>query len=88
MAAGLGGGAAWLNPPYGREVGRWLEKVRLEQARGVLTVVLLPSRTDTRWFHQHVLGQAELRFVAGRLRFEGAERSAPFPSLLAVYRPL
>ncbi len=88
--AQVGGGAVWLNPPYGRGLEPWFVKVRAEQARGVLTVVLVPARTDTRWFHTHVLGHAELRFVPGRLRFEvdGARGdAAPFPSILAVFRP-
>jgi hypothetical protein len=49
-------------------------------------VALLPSRTDTRWFHTWVYGKAEIRFIKGRLKFGGAKDSAPFPSLLAIWR--
>ena len=48
--------------------------------------MLVPSRTDTRWFHNWVYGKAELRFVKGRLHFNDSKDSAPFPSLVAVYR--
>ncbi len=46
----------------------------------------LPSRTDTRWFHDYVYKKAEIRFIKGRLKFKGAKHSAPFPSMLAVWR--
>lgn len=85
------GERVWLNPPYGRgQIPRWLRKVREEQARGVLTVCLLPSLTDTRWFHNLCAPHAELRFLRGRVTFfhQGAHLStARFASLVAVYRP-
>ena len=77
----------WLNPPYGRTIGQWVEKARRESERGATVVCLLPARTDTAWFHDHVLDKAKVRFLRGRLRFVGAESSAPFPSMLAIYRP-
>lgn len=76
----------WMNPPYGREIGAWVEKAAAEAREGALVVGLLPARTDTRWFHEHVLGRAELRFIRGRIRFVGAPHSAPFPSLVAVWQ--
>jgi hypothetical protein len=54
---------------------------------GALVVLLVPARTDTRWFHDWIQGKAEIEFVRSRLRFGGAESSAPFPSMLAVYSP-
>lgn len=78
----------WCNPPYGNAIMDWLAKARLEAGRGGVTVVLIPSRTDTRWFHEHVLGVAdEIRFIKGRLKFGGSKNSAPFPSMLIIYRP-
>lgn len=80
-----GGRTVWLNPPYGRQIGRWVAKAAEEASKPGTTVVLLvPARTDTRWFHDHLYGNAELRFVRGRLKFGGAENSAPFPSMVAV----
>ena len=82
-----GGRTVWLNPPYGRQIGRWVAKAA-EEARkpGTTVVLLVPARTDTRWFHDYLYGNAELRFVRGRLKFGGAKSGAPFPSLVAVMR--
>lgn len=86
-------GTCWLNPPYGREVRKWLEKATVEAVRGATVVALLPSRTDTRWWHEYVepilAGRVpgEVRFFKGRLRFGGAKHSAPFPSALVVFAP-
>ena len=80
------GERVFMNPPYGREIGSWVEKAATSDA---LVVGLLPARTDTRWFHDWVYGRAELRFVRGRLKFErgGAPgMSAPFPSMAAIWR--
>ena len=80
-----GGHRCWMNPPYGREIAAWVRKARQEAERGALVVGLLPARTDTRWWQEHVQGYADVRFVAGRLRFGEAKNSAPFPSALAVW---
>lgn len=83
-----GGNTVFCNPPYGRSVtGTWVKKA-YEESRKPNTVVvcLLPSRTDTQWFHDFILGKAEIRFVKGRLKFGGGSNSAPFPSLVAIYR--
>lgn len=73
----------WCNPPYGREIGRWVEKCASHKG---IAVMLLPARTDTKWFHQYIYGKAEIRFIKGRLRFGGAKNSAPFPSMVVVFR--
>ena len=81
-------GSVFLNPPYGRPLGRWLEKAQESARAGATVVCLLPSRTDTGWFHDLVLPHArEIRFFRGRLRFQSATHSAPFPSLLVVFGP-
>lgn len=49
--------------------------------------MLIPSRTDTRWFHEWIYGKAEIRFIKGRLKFGNAKNSAPFPSMIVVFRP-
>lgn len=80
------GERCYMNPPYGREIGLWVEKARREAERGALVVGLLPARTDTAWFHEHVCRAAtEIRFLKGRLKFEGAAASAPFPSMIAAW---
>lgn len=77
----------WLNPPYGKSIGEWMEKAAREGGFGTI-VCLVPARTDTEWFHRSVWGKAaELRFVRGRLRFEGGDNSATFPSVVIIYRP-
>ena len=78
----------WCNPPYGREIGRWVEKAykTVEQNKNTV-VMLLPARTDTKWFHEYIYGKAEVRFIKGRLKFGGAKNSAPFPSMVVVFRP-
>ena len=79
----------WCNPPYGREIGKWVKKACLEHcAHSTTIVMLLPARTDTRWFHNYVLGWSTIRFLKGRLKFGDCKNSAPFPSMLAIYNIL
>jgi phage N-6-adenine-methyltransferase len=76
----------YCNPPYGRGVDKWLAR-GLEAAQAGATVVfLLPARTDTKWFHEYA-PHAETWLLKGRLRFKGAPASAPFPSMVMVFRP-
>jgi phage N-6-adenine-methyltransferase len=79
-------GVCWMNPPYGRTIGKWVKKA-LESSRATADVVvcLLPARTDTKWFHDYCL-QGEIQFIKGRLKFGGAKNSAPFPSMLVIFR--
>lgn len=79
-------GVVWCNPPYGREIGEWVCKGRVESFLGATVVMLVPSRTDTAWWHDHVM-KGEIRFLRGRLRFGGARHNAPFPSAVIVFRP-
>ena len=76
----------WCNPPYGREIGKWVEKAYHESLTGVTVVMLLPARTDTKWFHDFIYGKAEIRFVRGRLKFGDSKNSAPFPSMIVIFR--
>ena len=76
----------FMNPPYGRNIGSWCKKARIEQKKGTTVVALLPARTDTAWFQDFVLPYAELRWVRGRLKFGNSKNSAPFPSVVAIYR--
>lgn len=76
-------GNCWCNPPYGREIGKWVKKAATSKA---MTVMLIPARTDTKWFHDYIYNKAEIRFIKGRLKFGGAQNSAPFPSMICVFR--
>ena len=78
-------GVCWCNPPYGREIGAWVEKASYEAKVGQTVVMLLPSRTDTRWFHDWIYGKAKIIFIRGRLKFGGCKNSAPFPSMVVVF---
>ena len=80
-------GVVWCNPPYGREIYLWIKRAVLAADGGATVVMLLPARTDTKWFHDFVYNRAEIRFLRGRLKFGGAKNSAPFPSMLAIFRP-
>lgn len=78
-------GVVWCNPPYGREIGKWMKKAA-ESNRGGVTVCLVPARTDTRWWHEWIVGHAtEVRFIRGRLKFGGSKSCAPFPSAIVIY---
>ena len=87
LAQSWGGHTVWCNPPYCRKTGLWVKKAYEEHQRtGCTVVMLLPSRTDVRWFHDYILGKAEIRFIKGRLKFGGSKNSAPFPSIVVIYR--
>lgn len=82
-----GGYRVFCNPPYGREIGKWVEKCYREGTKdNTLVVMLIPARTDTKYFHDYILHRAEIRFVSGRLKFGDSNQSAPFPSMLVIYR--
>jgi site-specific DNA-methyltransferase (adenine-specific) len=84
----------FMNPPYGREIGKWVAKAHGEAQRGALVVGLIPARTDTRYWHDHIQGKAEVRFIRGRVKFKGynlqgkwCENSpSTFPSVIVVWR--
>ena len=84
----LGGGyRAFVNPPYGREISKWVEKSFREGHKdNTLVVMLIPARTDTKYFHDYILHRAEIRFVSGRLKFGDGSNSAPFPSMVVIFR--
>ena len=87
LAQSWEGHTVWCNPPYCRKTGLWVKKAWEEHQRtGCTVVMLLPSRTDVRWFHDYILGKAEIRFIKGRLKFGGNKNSAPFPSIVVIYR--
>jgi site-specific DNA-methyltransferase (adenine-specific) len=88
----------WLNPPYSRGLcAKFIAKAAAERRHGFLTVMLLPARTDTKAFHEHIWFDrdgdsgpregVEIRFLPGRLKFGGAKHGAPFPSMVIIFRP-
>lgn len=82
-----GGEIVFCNPPYGREIPKWVKKAYEESRKdNTVVVMLIPARTDTRWFHDYIYNQAEIRFIKGRLRFGESNDNAPFPSMVVVYR--
>ena len=80
------GHRCWMNPPYGRDVGKYLAKALYEGGKpGTKVVCLLPARTDTHWWHSFAMRSSGILFVRGRLTFVGAMASAPFPSAVIVF---
>lgn len=80
----------FCNPPYGKEIGKWVEKCYLSAKAYTHTicVMLIPARTDTKWFHNYIYNNpnTEVRFLKGRLKFGDSKNSAPFPSMIVVFR--
>jgi len=79
-------GRCWMNPPYGRVIGQWMKKAYESSLNGAVVVCLIPSRTDTKWWHEYAM-KGDIRFIKGRLKFGGAADSAPFPSAIVIFRP-
>ena len=75
----------FVNPPYGRQITAWIKKGFEESQAGKLVVFLIPSRTDTKWWHDYIMKADEIRFIKGRLKFGNAKNSTPFPSALIVF---
>ena len=87
------GEIAWCNPPYGREIKLWVEKAyesTKEAGCNTSVVMLLPARTDTKWFHEFIYNNplCSVKFIKGRLKFSGSKNSAPFPSMIVTFKSL
>jgi len=78
------GSSTFCNPPYSK-IAQWIKKGFDEAALGKSVVFLIPSRTDTRWWHDYVMKAKEIRFIKGRLKFCGAKFNAPFPSCIVIF---
>ncbi len=77
----------WLNPPYS-DPHPWVKKAYEESLKGCTVVCLLPADISTKWFHECVIGKAEIRLVQGRIQFNGPKKGAPkFGSMIAIYGP-
>ena len=80
------GETVYCNPPYGREMPKWIRKCYEHFIGGGTAVMLIPARTDTIAFHEYIYGKAEIRFLRGRLRFNNSKDNAPFPSMIVIYK--
>ena len=79
-------GSCWMNPPYGKNVTiKWVQKAYESSLDGATVVCLVPSRTDTVWWHEYAM-KGEITFVRGRLKFGGSKQPAPFPSAVVVFK--
>lgn len=79
------GGVSYVNPPY-KNCGDWLKKGFEEYQKGKTVVFLIPSRTDTRYWHEYCMKATEIRFIKGRLKFDEHKNCAPFPSALVIFK--
>jgi len=84
LAQDWGQHICWMNPPYGREISKWMEKAYEASLKGATVVCLVPSRTDTKWWHDYAM-KGGITFIKGRLKFGNAKNAAPFPSAVVVF---
>jgi len=78
-------GVCWMNPPYGREISKWIKKAfDSAKVNKAVVVCLVPARTDTAWWHDYAT-KGIVRFIRGRLKFSGHKNSAPFPSAIVIF---
>jgi phage N-6-adenine-methyltransferase len=82
-------GVVWMNPPYGRTIGKWMAKALSAATAGATVVCLVPARTDTNWWWDYAM-KGEIRFVRGRIKFIDSDgksgQAAPFPSAIVIFR--
>ena len=77
----------FCNPPYGREIKKWVKKCYEEgKKENTIVVMLIPARTDTSYFHDYIYNKSEIRFIRGRLRFGDGKSPVPFPSMVVIYK--
>lgn len=79
------GGCSFVNPPYS-DIKNWCKKAYEEWKEGKTVVMLIPSRTDTSYWHDYIMKADEIRFIRGRLKFGNSKNSAPFPSAIVVFK--
>ena len=85
-----GGNICWCNPPYGKDVVKWCKKALKESETGATTVMLIPCKTNTNWWHDFVIPFAEIRFLRGRVRFiqngKQSTQALPWPLAIVIYK--
>lgn len=80
------GNIVFCNPPYSN-IAEWVKKCYYESLKeNTIVVLLIPARTDTKYFHNYILNRSEIRFIKGRLKFGNCKNSAPFPSMVIIFR--
>ena len=79
-------GTCWCNPPYGRDLQKWVRKAVIETWNHVTTVMFIPARTNTKWWHEFCIPFGEVRFVKGRPKFGGANQGLPWPLAIIIFR--
>jgi site-specific DNA-methyltransferase (adenine-specific) len=79
------GSVNFVNPPYS-QIKAWCKKAYDEWKNGKTVIMLIPSRTDTAYWHDYIMKATEIRFIKGRLKFGGAKYNAPFPSAIIVFK--
>lgn len=84
LAKSWEGERVFCNPPYS-QVKKWVKKAYDERNKAKVIVFLIPARTDTMWFHEYVIGKAQIYFCKGRIKFKGAKYNAPFPCMLCIW---
>lgn len=84
LAQSWEGERVFVNPPYGRGISKWIEKAATEKSQ--ITVMLIPARTDTAAWHDFIFPKTEVRFIRGRLKFNGINKDAPFASAIVIFR--
>lgn len=77
----------FMNPPYGKNIRAWMEKALSSSRNGTYVVCLVPARVSTAWWHDLVEGKAHYHFIRGKIKFDGAPWSSPFPSAIVIYKP-
>lgn len=77
----------FMNPPYGRQIGAWMKKAYESSLNGATVVCLIPSRTDTTYWHEYAM-KGKITFLRGRVKFGDCKNSAPFPSAIVVFGAL
>ena len=87
LSKNWGGQRVFCNPPYS-QIAKWVAKAYYEGRKdNTIVVLLIPARTDTRYFHNYILHRSEIRFVKGRIQFDGKTKdNAPFPSMIVIFR--
>ena len=82
----MGGYIVFCNPPYSN-ISAWVKKAYYESFKPETVIVLLiPARTDTKYFQEYIYHRAEIRFIKGRLKFGDSKNAAPFPSMVVIFR--
>lgn len=78
----------FCNPPYGRDVGKWVRKAYEESFQDVISCLLLKVSSDTEWWHNYVMKADSIQFIRGRVKYQGVSSGpAPFPSCIVVFKP-